>query len=216
MDGHTGAIGPGKSMKQSSRWRVSQGWGIALLLACMGMFQPALAAKPSPDGVWDEVAEAGIARSTAARQVVPHRYRTLRLSRNAFDQRVMGAPMERDVAVIRSQTTLSLPMPDGSYADFRIAESPVMAPALAKKYPQIRTWVAQGVDDPAVDPREVVLPDRLGDLQRVRKVDEIANPEAERVGCLAGAGEPAGGGIQSGCGSGRLRRCARPRVGPPR
>ena len=158
MDGHTGAIGPGKSMKQSSRWRVSQGWGIALLLACMGMFQPALAAKPSPDGVWDEVAEAGIARSTAARQIVPHRYRTLRLSRNAFDQRVMGAPMERDVAVIRSQTTLSLPMPDGSYADFRIAESPVMAPALAKKYPQIRTWVAQGVDDPSATARLDMTP----------------------------------------------------------
>ncbi|AYA37225.1 T9SS C-terminal target domain-containing protein [Hymenobacter oligotrophus] len=43
---------------------------------------------------------------------------------------------------------VSLPLPDGSSGRFRVTETQVMAPALAARYPAIKTYSAQGIDDP--------------------------------------------------------------------
>ncbi|UYZ57488.1 reprolysin-like metallopeptidase [Hymenobacter latericus] len=43
---------------------------------------------------------------------------------------------------------VSLPLPDGSSGRFRVTENQVMAPALAARYPAIKTYTAQGIDDP--------------------------------------------------------------------
>lgn len=38
------------------------------------------------------------------------------------------------------ELSFSIPYPDGTFQDFKLQESPIMAPALAKKYPNIKTY----------------------------------------------------------------------------
>src|SRR2546430_5412265 len=45
---------------------------------------------------------------------------------------------------------LSLPMPDGTFMRLAIEESPILSPEMQARYPEIRTYRGQGIDDPAI------------------------------------------------------------------
>jgi len=57
-------------------------------------------------------------------------------------------PAERSVANHSQAPVLSLPMPDGSTARFHVWESSVQEPGLEAKFPEIKTFAGQGIDDP--------------------------------------------------------------------
>src|SRR6185295_11466969 len=73
-------------------------------------------------------------------------YRAARLDDVALLKVLSAAPFEfTDPGA--APVTLSLPMPDGSFAKFRIEESPVFESELAVKFPQVKTYRGQGLDD---------------------------------------------------------------------
>jgi hypothetical protein len=47
-----------------------------------------------------------------------------------------------------SNVIIAFPNPQGKLENYRIYESSVMAPELAKKYPEIQAYIGQGIDDP--------------------------------------------------------------------
>ncbi|HET7845706.1 MAG TPA: hypothetical protein VFL14_16245, partial [Xanthomonadales bacterium] len=135
--------------------------GIAALFAagCTLFVMPGAAgAAASSDEAWNEIVEGTLPQVGAARQIVPLRYRTFTLDRTQLDVLLAVAPMEGARRAADSDAVLELPLPDGSFGAFRIVESPIMEPALAAKFPQIRTWLGQGIDDPTATARFDLTP----------------------------------------------------------
>src|SRR5204863_2258679 len=106
--------------------------------------------------LWSFVEERSLDQS-APRLLVPSVYRTVRLDRAALLQALAAAPMEFTKDTTQNPI-IYLPMPDGNLARFRFEESPIMEPGLSAKYPGLKTYRAQGIDDPAATSRFDWLP----------------------------------------------------------
>ena len=122
---------------------------LALLTLLGGSRWNAAAAVPGPapaPALWRAVAE-GSFPVLGPRLILPSVYRTLALDEGGLGALLAHTPLESASRVGQSATLLALPLPDGSLAHFRVVESPIMAPALAAQFPQIQTYLGQGVDD---------------------------------------------------------------------
>ncbi len=121
----------------------------SLAWAALASPAPAAPGDRSPDGVWSasgsEAVQSGAHRFEFETAHAPHLYRLDDLALFGILRR---APLEFTTAARPSPAVLTLPMPDGSFARFRIAESPILSDRLARAHPEIRTYVAQGIDDP--------------------------------------------------------------------
>lgn len=58
-----------------------------------------------------------------------------------------AAPMEFTSAARNSNTTINLPLPDGTSQNFYLIESPVMHPNLAAKFPELKSYIGYSADD---------------------------------------------------------------------
>ncbi|HEX3797106.1 MAG TPA: zinc-dependent metalloprotease family protein [Verrucomicrobiae bacterium] len=76
----------------------------------------------------------------------PQVFHSFNLNHAALRALLNRVPMEFSSNAAPSE--ISLPMPDGSLARFHIFESPVMASELAAKFPALKTYRGQGIDDP--------------------------------------------------------------------
>ncbi len=97
-----------------------------------------------PDNVW-QVAERPRGPEMRGESVV------VRLNKAALDELLRDAP--REGSGTPSAVIVALPMPDGTFARFRVVESPMLAPELAAAFPDIRTYSGQGLDDPTATTR---------------------------------------------------------------
>jgi hypothetical protein len=89
---------------------------------------------------------------------LPARFRALEVNVKALESLLARAPAEGSAVALAVPTLLTLPYPDGTDQLFRIEESPILAPELAARFPEIRTFVAQGIDDPTATARLSLTP----------------------------------------------------------
>ena len=98
----------------------------------------------SPVGAWQFVAERP---NTGVRPVADGPFAIVRFDQAAFRQLLRDAPLESGPGGVSAGVVLSLPLPDHTFARVRVVESPILAPELAAAFPDIKTYVGQGVDD---------------------------------------------------------------------
>ncbi|MGH9848676.1 MAG: BACON domain-containing protein, partial [Blastocatellia bacterium] len=111
--------------------------------------RPSLATKTAPasDAIWREVSPR--ADGATAKQSSQSAPRLFRLDTEAITNILKSAPLESPSSRLEnSQTILTLPLPDGTTARFRIQESPIMESSLAARFPEIKSYRGRGVDDP--------------------------------------------------------------------
>ncbi|NOT58846.1 MAG: hypothetical protein HOP19_01340, partial [Acidobacteria bacterium] len=135
------------------------------LLGCLafqsGSSARRAAAQSSPDGIWVSLSQDGTSGSLSRKPLnvaAGHRFHRVTLQRRALLQQLAQAPLENTKG---TRPVMSLPQPDGSFARFAIEESPNMEPALAARYPEIKSYRAVSVDDPAVIARFAWSPEGL-------------------------------------------------------
>lgn len=100
-----------------------------------------------------EANENSISIAGAKRVIIPQKYKTLSLDRPGIESFLRALPFEKNLTNKKLAPVIELPMPDGKIAEFRVWESLIMEPALAGKYPGIKTYAGQGIDDPSATVR---------------------------------------------------------------
>ncbi|MEO6490124.1 MAG: reprolysin-like metallopeptidase [Ferruginibacter sp.] len=96
---------------------------------------------------FDDAGANKLIRSNARRVITPENFRTVGANTIQLQTFLWSLPSERNVDR-RTAPVISLPMPDGTLADFHVWESSIQEAGLEAKYPGIKTFAGQGIDDP--------------------------------------------------------------------
>ena len=96
-------------------------------------------------------------RSSLTNQVtgLPSEFETVRLNKEVLVAILEAAPHESLTPLRDSQTILTLPMPDGTFADFRIQEAPILMPEMAERFPEIKITVGSNLCESNAIPRNM-------------------------------------------------------------
>ena len=129
----------------------------ALALLVIVFVTPYSFAQITRNPVWTAFSESETVAYNAQRtatkpNVSPKRSTVFSLNPVSFEAAVRESPIERldlDISLRPAQAIIMIPMPDGTQAAFEYCESPILHPDLAAQYPDIHTYVGQGIDDPA-------------------------------------------------------------------
>ena len=94
-------------------------------------------------------AKAAKPRLAAGRKVGVHAGKVRPVSLNTARLRsvLARAPRERTTAARTNPLVISLPAPNGAFHRFALVEYPIMAPALARKHPEIKAYRGRGITD---------------------------------------------------------------------
>ena len=113
-----------------------------------------VAAQIDTSGMWQSMIDPALVsnrgRSDSVSYLSLSDYASFALDQSVLDLRIDAAPTE---AARGAGAVITLPTPEGEFQQFAFWDSPIMAPELAAQFPEIQTFIAQGIDDPAATAR---------------------------------------------------------------
>lgn len=121
-----------------------------LIFAAVALAAFGQAPKPAEDleNPWIAAGALPTGRRADAVGIRATKFKALDLNHARLRKLLDAAPNEKAQAARKSPAQIRLPMPDGSFARFSFVEAPVMEAGLAAKFPEIKTYFGQGIDDP--------------------------------------------------------------------
>lgn len=102
-----------------------------------------------PNNPWAEKSANAIV-AKGKRFTIPQKFRSYSLDLNGMRRLLQQAPSEKNASPRTSRAIITLPLPNGSFARFRVVASSIMAPDLAAAFPAITTYIGTCVDDPSL------------------------------------------------------------------
>ena len=100
--------------------------------------------------MWLDV-PASAAPLVGERRINPEKFRAMRLNLNVLQPVLASAPeLFSSFSAADNLPVIELPSPDGKMVRFQIAETPVLAPEIQAKYPNIRCYTGRGIDDRSI------------------------------------------------------------------
>lgn len=97
---------------------------------------------------WTLHSEIPQSRSSASLWVSPTKFQLCELNPAVLLDDLKKAPFEHSVGAKTAPHIISLPAPSGNMVRFALAEYSMMEPGLAEQFPEIKTYLGTGVDDP--------------------------------------------------------------------
>ena len=137
---------------------------VVAALAVPGRATWAQGAAFGPEAVWLRMNDFPADVQAQPAWVRPGAYRAVRTNLATLRQAFAGvqrepAPQPNEVDAGQAvPAVIQLPDPDGGFQAFRVYESSVMAPELEAQFPEIKTYVGQGLDDRAATLRMDATP----------------------------------------------------------
>ncbi len=106
----------------------------------------------SQNEIWSDIAPASLQKRVAD-EITPLSFRALELNKGNLKTFLTDTPEESKVNVTNSKKFINLPLPDGSMMQFKIVESLIMEKGLADKFPELKTYAGQSIQDPSITVR---------------------------------------------------------------
>lgn len=99
-----------------------------------------------------------IASENLDQPIQPNHYLTCSVDLEELKNTLTKAPERFSSFLSESEIILALPNPNGSFSNFKVERWSMMHPDLAKKYPEIQTYIGIGLDDPTAQARLDLTP----------------------------------------------------------
>lgn len=96
---------------------------------------------------FSDTPESTFKNAVQKRVIIPSKFRTVRLDKVALEQFLETVPVAGSTDKKNNKVILEVPMPKGDTAKFYIWESSTMAPELAARFPDIKSYTGQGITD---------------------------------------------------------------------
>ncbi len=135
---------------------------LTLVIALAGLSSDSQAAdvvvSRSSDGIWSTLEQISATRQLSESWIRPQVAHQVLLDYAKMKVELEAIPPVTGQAVRQQPRVMLIPNPDGGFERFEIVASSVMPPALAEKYPEIRAFRGQGLDNPAATVRLDISP----------------------------------------------------------
>ncbi|MCB9361759.1 MAG: hypothetical protein H6588_10710, partial [Flavobacteriales bacterium] len=102
----------------------------------------------SNSSLWTKIEASELtSKAKVRRSNIPSKANYYQLDLNQLKAQLQSAP-NREGFAGKSSLIIEFPTSEGTIEHFRVWDSPIMHPDLAAKFPMIKTYVAQGIEDP--------------------------------------------------------------------